>query len=420
MVILNKERNHSMSLRYTSNTKPQPSSKVSLQATFALFTMLVFLVNSRPVDAQNRQDNVRFSLTTSALPEDTISIFGNKREANLLTRDELEERLAKDNTIRWIDVIDCDLSEPADILGDINLQQRIGVSFYGCKIDSESLRKLVGPLKVHSLQFSNCNFTDKGTLYLCEKYLKYICIERCNIDTITDPRLSDLPKCAILSSVYLGDIHINELTAVATSAPLVKLEFHRCSLDDKCIENIRNRNVESLSIDGCKLSEQQLQSVAKIDNLQRLYLSRESISVAFLNALGRAPILSELYIVGSSLNNEHTKSISTFKHLKILQLQNCDLSDKSIEPIALLQTLNSVDINFNPDIGNKGVLILAGLNNLKNIHVVETSVTEQGILDFARKSPARTIVCSKITISEKIHELVVDHLGTDSAYISLE
>lgn len=410
-----------MSLNRTIRTEPHANNTRWTRVAVAAAIVLIIHISCHDLVAQGNQPPFRFALETSTFSNDTLTVYSDTEHApNSISHKELVAKLAEGHNLHWIDFVRCDLRNAIDILRDITTTDKIAVSYYDCKIGSESLRVHTRTLNIYSLLFCDCVFVDSKPLPLSKDELRHLYIHDCNIEKLSDLRLSTLSTCTQLIHLSLRGIHADTLLPIAAAASLRTIEFDQCEVDDKTIRELHARKVESLRFDRCKLTDEQLNSVAHLGTTKQLHLLGIPISASFLEALCRNKQLHGLYLSGCPLEEEHVKAIATIPQLECLRMHNCGLNDKTIAFANSLQSLIHLDINFNPNVGDDGIRSLSQLQGLKRLCVIETGLTDRGILELARASGVRMICCSKITISQDIHELLVDQLGPNSACVIRE
>ena len=86
----------------------------------------------------------------------------------------------------------------------------------------------------------------------------------------------------------------------------------------------------------------------------------------------------------SNLSNESIKSISSFKNLVKLEIQDNNIDDESIKILQSLKNLEILNIH-NTKITSQSIGVLKNFKNLKRAYVWGTSITKREVVEFNRK-----------------------------------
>ena len=86
----------------------------------------------------------------------------------------------------------------------------------------------------------------------------------------------------------------------------------------------------------------------------------------------------------SNLSNESIKSISSFKNLVKLEIQDNNIDDESIKILQSLKNLEILNIH-NTKITRQSIGVLKNFKNLKRAYVWGTSITKREVVEFNRK-----------------------------------
>lgn len=107
--------------------------------------------------------------------------------------------------------------------------------------------------------------------------------------------------------------------------------------------------------------------------------------------VSHAPKLDSIDVSETSVTPNDFDKFGSAKLLKSLGLKNLKVKDPDLDRIPPLPLLNSIALNRNFEITDKGLMSLLRFQNLQSVGVFETKVTRLGISEFQRKRPSAVI-----------------------------
>ncbi len=171
------------------------------------------------------------------------------------------------------------------------------------------------------LDIQQCPVTNQGLENVVDlQSLESLQLYKTDIDTDGLAQVADLPalKTLLLTSIRLGDTRL---------APLAKFE------------NLENLSLETEDF----LSDDDLESVARLTNLKWLALSAEVITDAGAARLAALESLEELALTHANLTDASLATLSQLKNLTSLTV-NGDFSDEGLERLSPLRRLKYLTI----------------------------------------------------------------------------
>jgi hypothetical protein len=136
------------------------------------------------------------------------------------------------------------------------------------------------------------------------------------------------------------------------------------------------RNVESLNLSDCEVTEQGLASISGLSRLRKLYLSR----------LGQLRYSSP----DVGLSDACLIPVQSLSQLRILTLSGNRITDAGLAMIAHLPNLEELDLDAT-DVTDAGLVQLQGLKKLMNLSLGGTLATPQGVKSLQSALPALQI-----------------------------
>lgn len=218
-----------------------------------------------------------------------------------------------------------------------NLPRLAEMHFEYCDVDDECMRTLATFPHLKQLIIIQAEITDRGL----ESISKSPSIESLTINScdITNSGISYLcnSKVRELSLVKMPQVNDDTISVLLQwqKPGLQTLLLCRTNVTDKGIERlVKMRSLTSLSIDQPLVAtENCVQSIARMPNLQNLNLGLNTISERSIQVLSKLPKLQYLALTNSPLNLDLLKKLRHFKSLRMLQLVDCTVSPNDAQEL---------------------------------------------------------------------------------------
>lgn len=199
------------------------------------------------------------------------------------------------------------------------------------------------------------------------------------------PHIAEMPNLESLNviEVPLSDY---ELIALAEAKKLTSIELSRTGITGDGLKHLAKLPLKRLTIREQHLTLEGLQAIASMTDLEELELTLSEVQWADmpelackaklrslsligglysfrehggLKCLVGAPNLAKVVLSGHNLNDRTVATISTFERLQYLSIENCMVSEESLEYLSRLQQLQWVHIPSLNSMHSNGFLRLA-------------------------------------------------------------
>jgi tRNA A-37 threonylcarbamoyl transferase component Bud32/Leucine-rich repeat (LRR) protein len=189
--------------------------------------------------------------------------------------------------------------------------------------------------------------------------------------------------------------------------PLRKLALSTGIFTNRAMKEISHmENLEVLDLSGTNVNDEGLSELAKLRNLNTLYLKEEE-KITNAGLANLAP-LSKLETLNLSKNSWLTeaglKAISALPSLRILRLDKSGISDADLSAIKHLKNLSMLTLRYS-QIGDKGV------EHLVDTQIAQIDLQHSNITDKALESLAKMKALKEVGLhSCKVSEAAMDQL----------
>jgi len=146
---------------------------------------------------------------------------------------------------------------------------------------------------------------------------------------------------------------------------------------------------DSVSLRAAWATDSDMPLLAHMPALRKLDLSLTRISDLGLRALRPAPSITDLNLsFAEQIGDEGASAVRNWKHLRRLNLRGTKITDATLEMLAGVQSLESLDVGF-AQLTDVGPEHLTALNNLRELAIGGNKLTASG-LEFLREMPHLT------------------------------
>jgi Leucine-rich repeat (LRR) protein len=143
---------------------------------------------------------------------------------------------------------------------------------------------------------------------------------------------------------------------------------------------------ETVDLRGAWVTDSDMPRYAAMPDLRRLDLSLTRLSDRGLRALKSAPAIEDLNLYfAEQITDEGASVVRNWKHLKSLNLRGTKITDNTLELLAGVPTLESLDIGW-AQITDTGLEHLTALINLRRLTFGGNKLTDTA-LGFLRQMP---------------------------------
>lgn len=137
--------------------------------------------------------------------------------------------------------------------------------------------------------------------------------------------------------------------------------------------------LERLSLDGTSITDEGLKSLQPLTNLQSLSLNGTKTSAAGFQNLAALPNLKRLDLMGTNLTAADFVALGQLPAIEMLVLNRVvELNDAALDQICNASTLKVLQLNECTGITDRGLVVLAKVPGLEEVHLKKVNVTGVG------------------------------------------
>lgn len=173
-------------------------------------------------------------------------------------------------------------------------------------------------------------------------------------------------------------------------------------LSDTDLELFENAtDLRFLSLQRTQITDQSMAHIAKMKNLESLYLPR-GVTDAGLAQLAPLTQLRELKLTGKAITDEGLAHLMQFRHLESLDLHGTSVSDAGLNALAKLPLRI---LSLSAAITDQGMQGVGRMGKLRQLDLSRTQVTNAGLLPLQKLSDLHTLFGSPAMTSEGFQAL---------------
>eukprot|EP00516_Mucochytrium_quahogii_P011666 CAMPEP_0203789022 /NCGR_PEP_ID=MMETSP0100_2-20121128/3182_1 /ASSEMBLY_ACC=CAM_ASM_000210 /TAXON_ID=96639 /ORGANISM=" , Strain NY0313808BC1" /LENGTH=826 /DNA_ID=CAMNT_0050691851 /DNA_START=247 /DNA_END=2724 /DNA_ORIENTATION=+ len=287
-----------------------------------------------------------------------------------------------------------------------------------CKQNSEILslrleqsRSTKSGLKyLEELNVGYCKVTDQGCVSISKlRRLSFLVLKQNEITRKAVEYLIRLPKLQYLDVAHCGQLgrsaqqlaciptlEVLDLSFVPVSSfdrcrdyeNLHEINLSNTTIDFQTLEILSNqaRNLSTLKLEGCRVSDHGFYTIENLTKLQVLDLGETDVTDDAMKKIGTLTQLRELNLFQCNITEYGLRMIaSKLVNLERLNLDTAETGDSFLKSIAPMQSLRHLDL-FGAKITDQGCseLAKANLPHLESIEICGGYITDRGVASIAK------------------------------------
>jgi hypothetical protein len=171
----------------------------------------------------------------------------------------------------------------------------------------------------------------------------------------------------------------DDLVALRGLTRLQRLYLNGTNIDDSLLENLSDLPaLEQLELRETRIQGPGLRYLGNLTELRELYLSDTPVRDAGLEVVRRMRKLEELHLSNTAITNDTLPHVSGLTNLHYLGLRGTSINDDGLAHLKGLVHLQTLDLQGTA-ISDDGLEFLSGLKDLRILYLDETRVTAAGV-----------------------------------------
>lgn len=194
----------------------------------------------------------------------------------------------------------------------------------------------------------------------------------------------------------------------------------------------RLTNLEEVTVTGMGITDDCIEGLLRVRQLNSLGLIDTSITAGGLAHLAGSPTLRHLTLHGSSITDAHLKRLADFSDLHSLQIIRAPVTDEGIASLGGVNGLRKLELfmagpewpnrvpgSWNSEITDAGFQQLGRLKNLGQLKILATAITDESLAAIANMKQLKSLQLNGHSISDEgvaklssLESLELLHLAT--------
>ncbi len=199
------------------------------------------------------------------------------------------------------------------------------------------------------------------------------------------------------------------------------LDLYGSHIDDAGVRLLSDCRLTKLNLDAnFAITDFSLFTLSKMPTLRVLSLSNTGVSDKGLKRLANLPKLDSLYLNGNhQITDKGILNLApSTSHLTVLSLYSCDISDDSAPTFLQFKDLIVLDLSRNPKVTNKTLKILKDkVKGLTTLAIGQDTVDEDGISVLPQYKDLKILDLSGIQISPKAQSYLATMKNLSCLYL---
>lgn len=159
-------------------------------------------------------------------------------------------------------------------------------------------------------------------------------------------------------------------------------------------------HIVQLSAGGPEFSDSQASQLTALPHLRVLQLNESGITDKSLTAIGELTALETLQLEDTEVTGTGLSALTKLSALQHLSLANCTLGPDGVAPLAELKALQILDLR-STDLTDEGLRSLGGLSSLQRLYLGDTPISGEGLDAFQNHQSLEVLNLAGVAVNEK-------------------
>ncbi|PQO28705.1 hypothetical protein [Blastopirellula marina] len=170
--------------------------------------------------------------------------------------------------------------------------------------------------------------------------------------------------------------------------------------------------MDTLSLPAGPLSDELIESIARLPNLSELTLNGSSITPTQMRRLATDNSILALNLSGAAAADGVLKQLHHFRHLPNVTITAGATTDQGLKALSQVDSIFTLEIRGMPAVTNSGFRYLTRLPNLRALQISGTQITEDCVSDLAQMTQLQLAEISPGNLKHQYRNLQMFRLDT--------
>lgn len=298
---------------------------------------------------------------------------------------------------------------------DLKNKEKVQVlNFSGKKEIKDLLPAISSYPNLSRLDLSNSFLQNEDLIHINNPRISYLNLNNTIINGNEFSFISKLPQLKHLS---MEGTYINNsiLPAIAKLEYLEKLEIGKSYVTDNGIKALQKSKLSILDLSALKISNDSIQSICKMPNIQELYLWNTKITSKEFSNITNLKKLKVLMLGGTEIDNEALNYISKLPNLKFLNVSWTKVTDDGLEYLKDNQSIEVFSLNGNK-ITKTGIKSISKMKKLKILSMEDIQLIGDYSSNFSDLTRLKVLYLNNASTNKNSIDLLVKKLPWVAIY----
>ena len=171
-----------------------------------------------------------------------------------------------------------------------------------------------------------------------------------------------------------------ELLSTIPHDAFVEIDFNRMEFGDSICTPLNELvSVQRVNFAGTDITDAGLMKLRNLPNLNTLLLESTNVNGAFISSLSHPEKMHFLKFGDNPLSIKYISDLPRLRNLTRLELCHCKLTNKTLQYVGQMTSVNALLLYKNPQITDDGIKYLKPMNHLHSLYLQDANVTVEGL-----------------------------------------
>ena len=143
-------------------------------------------------------------------------------------------------------------------------------------------------------------------------------------------------------------------------------------------------------------------------NIDRIIVEREGLTLEDMQKIGKLTHLEWIRIVGPAINDSYVEALSGSATLKIVDIENSSITDKSLEILKQLPLIETLALRRNLQLTDRAVKLFAEFKNLKTLQILYNGFSAMSLYDLDKIKSVRVLDLRALPVGDDTLMCIAD------------
>jgi len=142
-----------------------------------------------------------------------------------------------------------------------------------------------------------------------------------------------------------------------------------------------------------------------------------NLTLADAQAIGKLTSIAWIRLVGPTITDEYVEALSGLTNLKIVDFENSNITDRSLEILKACPEIHTLDLRRNLGLTDNAIKLFAEFPKLQTLNILYNGFTESSLYDLDQLQSVRILDLRALPVTDGVLMFIADMENLEEIYI---